>query len=197
MVNTNNFQCFCFWGSFGLENNNVSHFQHKKCIPTHDNYIFLLGELTQFPQRFLPLLNLSEKLSPPPFLPTEISKSAYTPRPSPPLCAVPPLIYNIQVSPHQKYSTYVKLGRNQPNATNTHKQKQEANLYFKYTNKHIQFSIIYIYPLNFRKQLTKEWETLFNSNRKCLPLTFLHIAYSKNRMEAYEDATLLRGSKKT
>ena len=46
MVNTNTFQCFCFWGSFGLENNNVSHFQHKKCIPTQDNYIFLLGELT-------------------------------------------------------------------------------------------------------------------------------------------------------
>ena len=165
MVDTNTFQCFCFWGSFGLENNNVSHFQHKKCIPTHDNYIFLLGELTQFPPRFLPLLNLSEKLSPPPSSPLKFQNLPTSPTP----CL----------------------------AINTHKQKQEANLYFKYTNKHIQFTIIYIYPLNFRKQLTKEWETLFTSNRKCLPLTFLHIIYSKNRMEAYEDATLLRGSKKT
>ena len=145
MVNTNNFQCFCFWGSFGLKNNNVSNFQHKKCIPTHDNYIFLLGELTQFPPRFLPLLNLSEKLSPPPPYSPLKFKNLPTPPAPPPLCVVPPLIHNIHVSPHQKYSTYVKLGRNQPNAINTHKQKQEANLYFKYTNKHIQFTIIYIY----------------------------------------------------
>ena len=113
----------------------------------------------------------------------------------PPLLFFSPLIYNIQVSPTKIFNLYITGLNKQTNNTsstcvircNTHEQKQVDR-------SHLMFQInkethsVHNHKPNFRKQLTKEQETLFTSNRKSfafnLMLTFLHTVYSKNRMEA-------------